>query len=374
MREAAAELGLDDGDHVGADRSPPPRRSPTRSSTARRATRAASSCAWSIEDGPARGRDGGLGGCFPDVPRTSKPQGHGGRGMPIIAADHGRSRGGAGQRDHASALREAPGAGLGGLRPARARARTRRACGRRARRPSSRPSTRSGRGPSRPLRRAARCAGCARIPRPGSLDLDAHAAGVQRGQLELDDLILTGAAVAHGVVHELAGEQEQRALQLRGEPRGRALDPGTRSLGRAATAGDRDAKPLAGRTEVSVGDLARWNEPSGGWRPCKRAGPGLGPLSASAVPSLGFSGATPELAACSSRPPAKYDASLREMKVEDPEQALTEAVCSRVREHLDGADAELRRGVRAPVLPLGRARGPGRARARSTSTAPRSRT
>ena len=29
------------------------------------------------------------------------------------------------------------------------------------------------------------------------------------------------------------------------------------------------------------------------------------------------------------------------MKVEDPEQALTEAVCSRVREQLGGADAEL---------------------------------
>lgn len=30
------------------------------------------------------------GGCFPDVPRTSKPGGHGGRGLPIIAAivDH----------------------------------------------------------------------------------------------------------------------------------------------------------------------------------------------------------------------------------------------------------------------------------------------
>ena len=26
------------------------------------------------------------GGCFPDVPRTSKPRGHGGRGLPIIAA------------------------------------------------------------------------------------------------------------------------------------------------------------------------------------------------------------------------------------------------------------------------------------------------
>ena len=30
------------------------------------------------------------GGCFPDVPRSSKPHGHGGRGLPIIAAvvDH----------------------------------------------------------------------------------------------------------------------------------------------------------------------------------------------------------------------------------------------------------------------------------------------
>jgi serine/threonine-protein kinase RsbW len=30
------------------------------------------------------------GGCFPDVPRTSKPHGHGGRGLPIISAvvDH----------------------------------------------------------------------------------------------------------------------------------------------------------------------------------------------------------------------------------------------------------------------------------------------
>jgi serine/threonine-protein kinase RsbW len=26
------------------------------------------------------------GGCFPEVPRTSKPNGHGGRGLPIIAA------------------------------------------------------------------------------------------------------------------------------------------------------------------------------------------------------------------------------------------------------------------------------------------------
>jgi glutamate dehydrogenase len=32
---------------------------------------------------------------------------------------------------------------------------------------------------------------------------------------------------------------------------------------------------------------------------------------------------------------------LGEMKVEDPEQALTEAVCSRVREQLGGSDAEL---------------------------------
>jgi serine/threonine-protein kinase RsbW len=30
------------------------------------------------------------GGCFPDVPRTNKPAGHGGRGLPLIAAivDH----------------------------------------------------------------------------------------------------------------------------------------------------------------------------------------------------------------------------------------------------------------------------------------------
>jgi anti-sigma regulatory factor (Ser/Thr protein kinase) len=26
------------------------------------------------------------GGCFPEVPRTSKPRGHGGRGLPIMAA------------------------------------------------------------------------------------------------------------------------------------------------------------------------------------------------------------------------------------------------------------------------------------------------
>jgi len=41
--------------------------------------------------------DGGLhvevvdcGGCFPDAPRSAKPQGHGGRGLPIMAAitDH----------------------------------------------------------------------------------------------------------------------------------------------------------------------------------------------------------------------------------------------------------------------------------------------
>ena len=41
------------------------------------------------------------GGCFPDVPRTSKPHGHGGRGLPIITAlvdhlevvpDHGTTR------------------------------------------------------------------------------------------------------------------------------------------------------------------------------------------------------------------------------------------------------------------------------------------
>ena len=33
------------------------------------------------------------------------------------------------------------------------------------------------------------------------------------------------------------------------------------------------------------------------------------------------------------------------MKVEDPEQARTEAVCSRVREHLDPADAELAEAI-----------------------------
>jgi serine/threonine-protein kinase RsbW len=41
------------------------------------------------------------GGCFPEVPRTSKPRGHGGRGLPIMAAivdnlevvpDHGMTR------------------------------------------------------------------------------------------------------------------------------------------------------------------------------------------------------------------------------------------------------------------------------------------
>ena len=41
------------------------------------------------------------GGCFPEVPRTSKPRGHGGRGLPIMSAivdnfevvpDHGMTR------------------------------------------------------------------------------------------------------------------------------------------------------------------------------------------------------------------------------------------------------------------------------------------
>ena len=51
-----------------------------------------------------------------------------------------------------------------------------------------------------------------------------------------------------------------------------------------------------------------------------------------------------------------------EMKVEDPEQALTEAVCSRVREQLERRRRRAGRGVRPAVLPLGRAGGRGRAR------------
>ena len=51
-----------------------------------------------------------------------------------------------------------------------------------------------------------------------------------------------------------------------------------------------------------------------------------------------------------------------EMKVEDTEQALTEAVCSRVREQLGSGRCRSRRGIRPPALPLGRGRGRGRAR------------
>src|SRR4029453_18295678 len=71
-----------------------------------------------------------------------------------------------------------------------------------------------------------------RVPR-GVLEADAriahlhaHAAGVEGGGLPLRDAILARAAVAAGVVHQLAGDQEQRALQLGREPRRRALDPG----------------------------------------------------------------------------------------------------------------------------------------------------
>ena len=61
---------------------------------------------------------------------------------------------------------------------------------------------------------------------------------------------------------------------------------------------------------------------------------------------------------------AKYDGLRNElaMKVEDTEQALTEAVCSRVREQLGAADAAARGGVRPPALPLGGGGGRGRAR------------
>src|SRR5215211_1198188 len=83
----------------------------------------------------------------------------------------------------------------------------------------------------------------------GVRDLHADAASVQCAQLELDDLVLGGAAVANGVVHELAGEQQQRALELGGQPRGGALDPRARALGCAAASGDRDAKPLPRRVE-----------------------------------------------------------------------------------------------------------------------------
>jgi serine/threonine-protein kinase RsbW len=43
-----------------------------------------------IQDGRLEVEVVDCGGCFPDVPRTQKPGGHGGRGLPIIAAvvDH----------------------------------------------------------------------------------------------------------------------------------------------------------------------------------------------------------------------------------------------------------------------------------------------
>jgi serine/threonine-protein kinase RsbW len=43
-----------------------------------------------VEDGRLAVEVIDCGGCFPDVPRTKKPSGHGGRGLPLIAAivDH----------------------------------------------------------------------------------------------------------------------------------------------------------------------------------------------------------------------------------------------------------------------------------------------
>jgi serine/threonine-protein kinase RsbW len=43
-----------------------------------------------LEDGRLEVEIVDCGGCFPDVPRTSKPEGHGGRGLPLITAvvDH----------------------------------------------------------------------------------------------------------------------------------------------------------------------------------------------------------------------------------------------------------------------------------------------
>ena len=162
--------------------------------------------------------------------------------------DHGRPRGGAGRAARPECASRSGSPWPRRARSARARARTRRACRRPARRPAlghrldqheaQPPSSSSGALRGRVLEADA-----------GSLDLHPHTAGIQRGQLELDDLVLAGAAVAHGVVHELAGEQQKRALELGGQPGRRTLDPGARALGRAAAAGDRDAKPLAGRSE-----------------------------------------------------------------------------------------------------------------------------
>jgi serine/threonine-protein kinase RsbW len=39
-----------------------------------------------LEDGRLGVEIVDCGGCFPDTPRTTKPSGHGGRGLPIIAA------------------------------------------------------------------------------------------------------------------------------------------------------------------------------------------------------------------------------------------------------------------------------------------------
>jgi serine/threonine-protein kinase RsbW len=89
VRDAAAELGLDDG------------------TTWELTLATTEAFANAVEHGSPRDPRGielrmeleddrlevevvDCGGCFPDVPRTSKPRGHGGRGLPIIAAvvDH----------------------------------------------------------------------------------------------------------------------------------------------------------------------------------------------------------------------------------------------------------------------------------------------
>src|SRR5688500_12121912 len=80
----------------------------------------------------------------------------------------------------------------------------------------------------------------------GVAHLNADATRVQCAQLELNDLLLAGAAVAHGVVHQLAGEQQERALELRRQPGRGALDPRAGALGGAGAAGDRDPQALAG--------------------------------------------------------------------------------------------------------------------------------
>ena len=235
--------------------------------------------------------------------------------------------------------RRRPGLGANG-RPA-ARARTRRACRRPARRPSSRPSTRSARGPSRPPRRAARRAGCARSRRPGSLTCTrTRPASSEDSSSSMTwsspappwrTALFTSSQVSSRSVLSSSAGSHDAALSIQDRARSGARLPPAIAM-RSRLRGVR----------VSVGDLARWNEPSGGWRPGKRAGPGLGPHSASAFRSACFSGASPE-AGRLFEPPTEPNTIvlIGEMKVEDPEQALTEAVCSRVREHLSGADAEL---------------------------------